>query len=172
MTGKADSSDPFAGYTPVKVVSVLEPETMPPVVEKPKKYRFGKKREGECVRTVKLTSLAAVSTVLIVLVAVVSFGFIYGRTLDDSEAPLGVYTNQVRQLSDLGRRVRAAVGVLPSPAVTNVVIHKRRTEEAVRTVGENAAEDVETEVEAKPSRHQVDPSLKRFFGGREGKRIR
>ena len=172
MKGKAVSSDPFAGYTPVKVRSVAESKTRPLAVEKPKKYKFGKKREGDCVRTAKLTSLTVVSAILILVVAVVSFGFIYGRTLDNAEMPLDVYTNQVRQLSDLGRRVRAAVGVLPSPAVTNVVIHKRRVEEADRTIEENTGEDVNTKVEAKPSRRQVDPSLKRFFGGREGKRIR
>ena len=196
-------ADPFAGYTPVKVKALAaeggEEKSLPAPT---RRYRFGKKREGDFARTGKLFAIGIASLILVVGIAAVAHGVIYARPADGEELDfLSSYTNQIRRLGDWGREARAKVetAVLTRwtgtdekamtnrrlvPAVTNVVAHRQRVSQVHREVEGGTVPPIvdsgdETSVTAgqmdKPTaeKRTIDPSLKRFYnGGRKGRAIR
>ena len=201
MSGARETPDPFAGYTPVKVAPIAgaDPGPRTPVAEKrPRKYRFGTKREGGVSRTVKFFGLVLVSLVLLALIAVLAYGFIYERPVDEPFLGDGTPTNCVQRLAELGcearGRVRAALssGGEPSaerPSDTNGASFAEKAFPALRTfLGRNdrmkksvrslegeaepeSAEAAPTNVAVSVKRRVVDPALKRFKGGRTGRTI-
>lgn len=198
MSGKAHSEDPFAGYTLVKgAVPVVDEMPQQSVVGTSRKYRFGKKREGNVSRTVKLLGLLAASALLIALIAAISYGFIYEQQVEE---PLPeAATNRIQQLAAFGRDVREKVrAVLPErfgseaakergavgtnrvlslekafPVLGGFLDKRKRMKLAVRGEEFEMEEAPVATTNAAPvvPKREVDPALKRFKGGRGGRRI-
>ena len=200
MSGATEPSDPFAGYTPVKVAPIDGPKSQLPAAEKkPRAYRFGRKREGGVSRTVKFFGLVLVSLVLLVLIAILSYGFIYERPLDVSLAKDEPATNGVWRLSELGcearMRVRAAMapaeGESPAkkssdttnqsfvertfPVLQQFLNRNDRMKKSARSLADGevpeSAETEPTNVTVSVRKRVVNPALKRFKGGRMGRTI-
>ena len=201
MSGEREAPDPFAGYTPVKVAPVAgsDPDPRTPAAEKqPRKYRFGKKREGGVSRTVKFFGLVLISLVLLALIAALAYGFIYERPVDEpflgGEAP----TNCIQRLAAFGCEARGRVcaalssGGEPSagrssdtnglsfaekalPALRTFLDRNDRMKKSVRSLEGDAEPEsgdaVPTNVTVSVKKRVVDPSLKRFKGGRKGRTI-
>ena len=195
MSARRETRDPFAGYTPVKVRPVGETEAPPSVPERPRKYRFGKKREGDVSRTVRLIALAVVSGLLVLLIAAIAYGFIYERAVEE---PLPeAATNRIQRLAAFGRDVRESVRTAwsggsdagaPSasagtngvsliekafPVVGSFLDKRKRVKRAERGEDAEPAADPAAQTNAAPvvRTREVDPDLKRFKGGRRGRRI-
>lgn len=169
MRGKDTSPDPFAGYTPVRVSAVGCEQTDVP--NPPKKYSFRKKEKRSFRRTLVGLVQAALFALVVLAVAVFSYGFIYRCTIDEPISALGSLTNHVQRLASAGRDFRAS---FDAPARTNATNVVNVTDEVNKI--SNRVDVVECQVRTnapvKPAKRQIDPALKRFYnGGRKGRKL-
>ena len=167
MSGMNSLSDPFAGYTPVRFSSVDNaPPSDVPDLPKPKKYSFRKEEKKSCVRTFAGLAQVVLFVLVVLLVAVFSYGFIYRQTFAEPLPLLGSLTNQVQRLAAVGRDFRLS---FDAPVQTNAPVSVHTPVPLRAPVQTNVTVQV-TNVPAAKARRQIDPAMKRFYnGGRKGR---
>ena len=174
MSARGESRDPFAGYTPVKVSRVAGGgDDVPdlPTGTPGRKYRFSTKKEGDLSRSAKLVGWGVFSALMVVLVAAVSYGFIYERPVGEDLSELDAYTNQLQRFAEKGQRIREKVR-----GATDVILPAKPFVKKPETLPADEPEPATNAVAPKaeqPVRRPIDPSLKQFYnGGRKGRSIK